>query len=183
MQGDAEIDSPAENTGLHVVLGEHPGCQDELRETLRHERGQPPQRRRRDSPHPQRAGVTGQVLQGIAHRLLVAEKLACVFEGDTAGVVEHETAPGTVEELQAELGLQASQRARQGGLRDVQDAGGGAHGALARNGVELSQLLQFHTHSSVPSRWRFAPPHPDSCASRISRFDICILQSRISDED
>ncbi len=65
----------------------------------------------------------------------------------------------------------------------MQDAGGGAHGALARNGVELSQLLQFHTHSSVPSRWRFAPPHPDSCASRISRFDICILQSRISDED
>ena len=40
-------------------------------------------------------------------------------------------------------------------------------------------------HSSPPyRRGGGSRPHtPSSCASCISRFDICILQSRISDED
>ena len=67
-----------------------------------------------------------------------------MLEGDAAGVVEHEAAPGAVEERLVELGLQAGERTGQGGLRQVQGPGGGAHGALSRNGVELPELLQLH---------------------------------------
>ena len=51
---------------------------------------------------------------------------------------------------------EAFARAGQGGLRQVQGPGGGAHGALARNGVELPELLQLH---APPPRIILSPAH------------------------
>lgn len=67
-----------------------------------------------------------------------------MIEGDAADLVQHQSAPGPVEERLAEFGLQALQQAAKGRLGQVQGAGGGAEVALTRNRLPLGQLLEVH---------------------------------------
>ena len=111
-QADSQVEVAVDNPGLHLVLGEHLGGEDQPGEPLGHEGGQAPQRCRSDSPHPQSTGATGDVGQRLAHHPLGPEDLAGVLPGDATGVVEDKTASRAIEERLTELALQAPDRAR-----------------------------------------------------------------------
>ena len=169
-QGDREVDVPGDDARLDVRFREHLRGEHRLREAFHDERGQAPQRGRRDRADAQRLGAAGRLVEGVAHEALVAQDLPGMFECDPTRLVHLETPADPIEQGLAELGLKTTQRAAQRRLVCT---------------VRAAALMvpAFAIASSCRSCSRSIAPASRSCIRCINGSDIGILSAPRSDED
>jgi hypothetical protein len=88
--------------------------------------------------------VVAQLGEGVVELAPEVLEAARVGGDDLAGVGEHDAAAVAVEEALAELGFQALDGERDGGLSSVEFLGRARKAALLGDGVEHLQGVQFH---------------------------------------
>ena len=105
--------------------------------------------------HPQRlggngdraAGQPGGVAEFLARLVELAKDAMNPAQEQAAEAVELNAPAAPVEQLDAELPLEARDRAAEGGLGDPQFLGGPAHVLVPGDGLEVAQLGRFHAAS------------------------------------
>src|SRR5580700_5455034 len=105
--------------------------------------------------HPQRLGGNGDraggqpggVAEFLARLVELAEGAMNPAQEQAAEAVELNAPAAPVEQFDAELRLEAGDRAAEGGLGDPQFLGGPAHVLVPGDGLEIAQLVRFHAAS------------------------------------
>ncbi len=124
------------------------------------------QARRRAEPDAAAAQV-GHLLDLAPGGLRVGEDAPGQRQQRLPGIGEGDVAPGTVEQLGAQLPLQGADLLRQGGLGDMHGLGGAREVPGLRDGGEVAELVQLHATQASRIHRRYLSTAASSCLGLI----------------
>ena len=107
---------------------------------------QVPQGSGRTGADAQGAGTALRLIDGVLEQLYLAQDASGVRDGHAPCLVETDAVLLPIEELGAEFCLESLNRSAESRLREVARVGGGRHGAVLRERLELPKLVDIHKY-------------------------------------